>query len=711
MYRTYLRVRSALFIFLILFLTITPDAYASAASISSHNINITFDLKNHSIDAIDHIKIYSNGDKILIAYINPNTVIKSVKGLDVSDLLFSVSDDEKEGKKRVVVHLPRSSGNTPPRPPLNKGGDFLSSTEVIIEYSGRFSELPGDIKFSREFLSDKAVVYTGEEITLLDGSACWYPCTNEPAIFKITTVTPENYEIVMEGERVSRKIENGTTVTSWDIPYPSSGIYLVGGRYVINEEKYNDITIYTYLFPEDVGLSATYIDNSKRYLELYNRLLGKYPFKKFAVVENMLSTGFGMPSYTLLGQAVLRLPFIVKTSLGHEIAHNWWGNSVYPDYNSGNWSEGLTTYLADYLYEDMEGRGAAYRNQLLLDYANMVKPSADYPLTKFRNRVGPEDRAIGYGKGAFVFHILKVILGEEKFYEGLRYVIKNRSFKVTSWDNFREAFEKVSGKELRPFFRQWVENSGAPVIKLGEVTLSQKEDGYIINISIHQKGRTYELYLPVLVETEEGDMLTYHWIKDPISVIELHSPSRPKTATVDPYYDVFRRLNPEEVPATIGKFMGANKRLLILPSSAKKDIVEAYSKIASGVDGVIIKNASDVSNEDLIMNNIYITGEAYLNISAGKLNPELPPEIKIENESISVKGKIYNRNDSVFIITRPNPYNPDSVILFFSGENPGYIESVSEKMGHYGKYSYLLFLKGELAEKGVWEAVRMKKTF
>lgn len=711
MLRTYLLVRIVLVIFCI---TITPDAFASAAFISSHNINLTFDLKAHSIDAVDHLKIHSSGDRIFIAYINTNTVIKSVKGMDGADLLFSVNpvnNDEKEDKKRVIVHLPLSSEITPPRPPLNKGGGFTSSTEIIIEYTGIFSELPGDIKFSREFLSDKPVAYTGEEITLLDGSSCWYPCTNDSAVFKVTAITPEGYEIVMEGERLSRKVEAGKTVTTWDFPFPSSGIYLVGGRYVINEEKYNEITLYTYLFPEDVSLAATYLDNSKRYLELYNRLLGKYPFKKFAVVENMLSTGFGMPSYTLLGQSVIRLPFMVKTSLGHEIAHNWWGNSVYPDYDSGNWSEGLTTYLADYLYEDMEERGAAYRNQLLRDYANMVKPSADFPLTKFRNRVVLEDRAIGYGKGAYVFHMLKILLGEEKFYEGLRYVIKNRGFKVTSWDNFREAFEKVSGKDLRPFFRQWVENSGAPVIRLGEVTLSQKEDSYIINISIHQKGRTYEIYLPVLVETEGGSTLTYHWIKDPISVIELHSPSRPKAVTVDPYYDVFRRLNPEEVPATIGKFMGSNKRLLILPSNEKEDIRAAYSEIASDVDGVIVKYDKDVSYDDLIMNNIYITGEAYLNISADKLTPELPPEIKIENESISVKGKIYNMEDSVLIITRPNPYNPDSVILFFSGNNPEYIESAGEKIGHYGKYSYLLFFKGGIAEKGVWEAVTMKKIF
>ncbi|MDD5435144.1 MAG: M1 family aminopeptidase [Nitrospira sp.] len=686
-----------LLVFLLL-VFLVPYAYPSSVPVYSHDININFDLINHTIDAVDHLKLYSRGNRVLVVYVNTNIEIMSVRGKDEDNLLFSVNDD-REGKKRLVIHLPYSSKDT--------------EMDISIKYTGSFSELPGDIKFSREFLSDKPVAYVGDEIILLDGSSCWYPCTSDSAAFKVTSVTPENYEVVMEGERLFRKKEAGKTVTIWDFPYPSSGIYLVGGRYSITEEKYNDITLYTYLFPEDVSLSATYLDNTRRYIGIYNKLFGKYPFKKFAVVENILSTGFGMPSYTLLGQSVLRLPFIVRTSLGHEIAHNWWGNSVYPDYESGNWSEGLTTYIADHLYEEMDGKGASYRNQLLRDYTNNVKPSGDYPLTKFRNRADPQDRAIGYGKGAYVFHMLKVMLGEEKFYEGLRYVFAGRKFEVTSWNDFRVAYEKVSGKELRPFFSQWVKNSGAPEIKLGEVTMSQNDDGYLIKAAIHQKGRAFNLYLPVLVESEGGNVLTYNQIKDPISVVEVKVRSRPTSIIIDPYYDVFRRLNPEEVPATIGKFMGTNKRLIVLPSKGSKEIIEAYSSIASasGIEGVNVRYDSDVREEDFKIYNIYITGEANIRTSAGTINPELPPDMKIDNDNIHINGKDYSRKDSVLIIAGPNPYNPGSAMLYVSGDNPEYIESAAEKMGHYSKYSYLLFFRGENVEKGTWEGERMRKVF
>lgn len=79
------------------------------------------------------------------------------------------------------------------------------------------------------------------------------------------------------------------------------------------------------------------------------------------VVASPLPTGFGMPKLTYLGADVLRLPFIRKTSLGHEILHNWWRNGVYVDYTRGNWSEGLTTFMADYAYKEDESAAAASR--------------------------------------------------------------------------------------------------------------------------------------------------------------------------------------------------------------------------------------------------------------------------------------------------------------------------------------------------------------
>ena len=76
---------------------------------------------------------------------------------------------------------------------------------------------------------------------------------------------------------------------------------------------------------QDIALADTYISHSKKFLEKYEKLLGKYPFKRFAIVENILPTGYAMPTFTLLGRDVVRLPFIVKTALEHEVLHQWFG--------------------------------------------------------------------------------------------------------------------------------------------------------------------------------------------------------------------------------------------------------------------------------------------------------------------------------------------------------------------------------------------------
>ncbi len=691
-----LRIKIILFTFLALFLLKAGEADSFTGSVPSHNIRIEFDLKNHTVEVVDRLIINAVDKNEIKFSIHKNVSIRKISETGGMDLHYFIRDG-KEKKDVTVVHLP-----------VNK-----SVIEMDIHYTGRFPDLPGDIKFSREFLSDKPVAYAGEEIILLDGSACWYPCMGRFTTFHVTTVTPTACETVMEGTRVSREERNGVTTTSWDFPHPVEDIYLAGGKYIVNEDTYNNISIYTYFFPEDTGLSQGYMDYSKKYLELYESLFGRYPFSKFAVVENILPTGFGMPSYTLLGQTVLRLPFMVKTSLGHEIAHNWWGNYVYPDYRKGNWSEGLTTYTADYLYDEMEGKGASYRNQLLRDYTNYTYYSNEYPLTRFVRRENPADRAIGYGKGAFVFHMLRQMLGDEVFYKGLRGIIADRGFKVASWDDFRITFEKVSGKDLKWFFRQWVEGAGAPQITVGDLKVipdstpvshpeyiagsqnmhgqeipkpvrddknNDPKSGYVIKAEILQKGVPFEIYLTVSVETERGSILSSHWVRGSSNTVEIRVPSRPVSITLDPNYDVFRRLSQEEIPATMGRFAGGNEKVVVVPPHSGKDLAEAYSRAASILGGSLKIDT-----------------------------PLLPSSIKTGEDTVSINDKVYDRNDSVLAVTLESPYNKDAVVVFLAGNKGEDIVSVADRLVHYGKYSYLLFLKGENVVKGIWEAGKLRR--
>src|SRR5690625_7493030 len=91
-----------------------------------------------------------------------------------------------------------------------------------------------------------------------------------------------------------------------------------------------------------------------------------------------------MPSFTLLGPQIIRFPFILHSSYPHELLHNWWGNGVCVDFDTGNWCEGLTAYMADHLIAEQRGEGADYRRDILQDYSDYVTPENEFPLSDFQ---------------------------------------------------------------------------------------------------------------------------------------------------------------------------------------------------------------------------------------------------------------------------------------------------------------------------------------
>ena len=94
--------------------------------------------------------------------------------------------------------------------------------------------------------------------------------------------------------------------------------------------------------------------------------------------------------------------------VGHEVLHNWWGNGVYPDYAQGNWSEGLTTFMADYAYKERESLEAAreMRRGWLRDFAALA-PGQEQPLTTFTSRTHGATQIVGYNKAAMVFLMVR----------------------------------------------------------------------------------------------------------------------------------------------------------------------------------------------------------------------------------------------------------------------------------------------------------------
>ena len=390
-----------------------------------HEIKLTLDIENNFLEAEDTI-----------------TVPLSLSPPEGEPLYFSLHGDlrvdfkaGKNVKLRELYDQITPSGVNRPFPLRHYSFVYPSGERTfLLKYKGTINH---QIKDEPGASPEKTLQTSGQissEGVFLSGASFWYPSFgNSLVTFGLEVRIQNDWKVISQGKRTQRHQEGNWNVVHWETTQPQDEILLVGGSFHEYGRVSERVEAMAFLRTPDEKLANRYLEATLRYLDLYHHLIGPYPYKKFALVENFRETGLGMPSFTLLGSRVIRLPFILHSSYPHEILHNWWGNSVYTNYQTGNWAEGLTTYLADHLIKEQRGTAKEYRRTALQKYNDFVSSSTDFPLTAFRSRHSQLTQAVGYGKTMMFFHMLRLEMGEKAFIQALKNLYQDQIFKRTSY--------------------------------------------------------------------------------------------------------------------------------------------------------------------------------------------------------------------------------------------------------------------------------------
>lgn len=569
---------------------------------------------------------------------------------------------------------------------------------VVLRYGGPIHHPVSERREGVGRLRDDTPGTIGADGVYLSGSVAWYPLVegSDRVTFRLAVEVPEGWQAVSQGAR-----EEAAGRVVWRESRPQDDIYLSADRYTLYRRAGDGPEAQVYLRAADPALAERYLAATDRYLALYQRLLGPYPYAKFAAVENFWESGYGMPSFTLLGPKVMRLPFILDSSYPHEILHNWWGNGVYVDYAGGNWAEGLTAYLADHLLKEREGRGEEYRRDQLQKYAEFVKDHGEFPLRRFTARHSDASQAIGYGKGALLFHMLRRHLGDEPFVAALRRFYKEHRFARAGFDDLRRAFEAVGGKDLRGFFGQWVERPGAPALRLDTAEAAQRPDGWELHLGLSQvqDGPAYDLEVPLAIQFGDQPAREEIWpLAGRRGGLVLVLPERPLRVVVDPRFDLFRRLDPAELPVALDRLFGAPRPLLVLPGAAEPDLLQAYRALAGqwGLDSTLDRDLDALPADRVV----FVLG--WENRLRAPLAALLAPQgAELGADGVRLEGQEYDRAGHCVAATVPRGRAPIAFVGCGAAEA---VAGLARKLPHYGKYSYLAFAgpQPDNVLKGQW---------
>lgn len=306
------------------------------------------------------------------------------------------------------------------------------------------------------------------------GALQWWPCkqslSDKADSIDIQVTVPAGYKVASNGLLQSVTPGPNGQVHHWHSKYPIA-TYLVAIA-VTNYEEYTEyvpypggtIPVLNYWYPEFVDQAQTETGVTVEIMQLFNIRAGLYPFYEEKYGHAHFGFGGGMEHQTM--------SFMIGASYGliaHELAHQWFGDKV----TCGSWqhiwlNEGFATYFEGLSREAYFSPATWYNWKLGKKNNVTAQPggSVFVPDTTDINRIF--SGRLSYNKGAYLLHMLRWMLGDDAFFQGIRNYLNDPklAFNFAYTADLQAHLEAAGGQDLDRFFDQWFYGEGYPTYTL-----------------------------------------------------------------------------------------------------------------------------------------------------------------------------------------------------------------------------------------------------
>jgi len=454
---------------------------------------------------------------------------------------------------------------------LNLPQEFTKGTSVVVsvEYHGKPKDgliLMDDKDGRPSAVGDNWPNRVHHWIPTLD-----HPSAKATVSFKVTA--PARNVVVANGrlDKVQTVLPGTRTWTYTEsAPIPPYCMIIAAGQFAKIEPSKPASTSLSYYVPQSNRKFAMQgFAPASPSLKFFNQTIAPYPYEKLALIVGSTRFG-GMENSSAIvfsstvfdpksGAQPISNVFNIRrglvTLVAHEIAHQWFGDSVTESTWADLWlSEGFATYFAGLFVERHEGQKAfrGYMRQAAETYFRYAEKTRSPIFDNETEDLFKLLNANNYQKGAWVLHMLRSSLGDKAFFEGVRTYYSRHKNSTASTEDLRAAFEETSGTDLRAFFQSWIYGKGHPQYEL-YWQWNKNRRSIRLHLKQLQPEPSFSNSIPIDVITANGKRRVLLKPVGKETIQELRIDTAPVTVQLDPDNTILKEVKLKAVPHKVRK--------------------------------------------------------------------------------------------------------------------------------------------------------------